>query len=332
MQDNPIQFAVVREDPLLEARVLRRHPARRLLLIASGGCTALTLASVRPDLKITLLDPNPSQLDLVKRKIRSLANGDRLDRNRMFNVDNSDPGGLSECGNFESLFRGLRSFLAEFVLPSDEMRRLFCEPGALADVSERLFAHPYWPVAFDLFFAEPLLNTMFGPDATQYAEPDSYPAYFRGLFERGLTRGDAMDNRFLHHVLLGCYLDRPACLPEFLTDPPDRFAFGFHHGTIDEQVNLSDYDFIGLSNIMDWMAPTDVERLMGKVLAETGPGTVVMWRQLNNRRDLAAHLRPAFRFDAAWDRALWEQDRSLFYSSVHVGLRDEVESRGTERT
>ena len=70
---------------------------------------------------------------------------------------------------------------------------------------------------------------------------------------------------------------------------------------------------------------------MHKVLSETSPGAVVMWRQLNNRRDLAAHLRPTFRFDATWERSLWEADRSLFYSSVHVGVRDGVESDGTEQ-
>ena len=87
MRDNPIQFAVVREDPRLEIQVLRRHPARRALLIASGGCTALTLASVWPNLGVTLLDPNPAQLDLVERKISALTREDDAARRRRFNVN-----------------------------------------------------------------------------------------------------------------------------------------------------------------------------------------------------------------------------------------------------
>lgn len=322
MRDNPIQFAVVREDPVIELDVLARFPAQSLLLIASGGCTALTLRAHLPSEKITLLDPNPSQLELVQRKTEALALPDRAERLARFNVGSSDPEGLSECGNFESLFRGLRGFLHDLVLPADELLRLFCEPGALAEAPALLFDHPYWRVAFELYFADPLLNTMFGPDATQHAPAHSYPGYFRALFERGLMRAGAVDNRFLHHVFLGRYLDRPGCLPHFLVEPVEGDPFDYHHGVIDARVSLGDYDFIGLSNIMDWMAPGEVGQLMGKVLSETGPGTVVLWRQLNNERDLAAQLRPAFHFDDAWNQALSGRDQSLFYSSVHVGVRE----------
>ncbi len=321
MRDNPVQFAVVREDPRLELEVLDRLPAQRLLLIASGGCTALTLAGLRGDLSMTLLDPNPSQLELVKRKIAMLGNSDRAERLAAFNVERDDPSGLSECGNFESLFRGLRRFLNEFVMPADAMRALFTRPGALAQAPTLLFAHPYWPVAFDLFLSESLLNTMFGPDATQYAEPASYPGYFRTLMERGLMRPDAQDNRFLHHVLLGHYLDRPSCLPSFVHAPPQAYPFTFHQGFIDDGMDLGAFHFIGLSNILDWMAPTEITRLMNQILGQTAPGTVVMWRQLNNQRDLTAHLRPVFSFDESWNQALWARDQSLFYTSVHVGVR-----------
>ena len=322
MRDNPVQFAVVREDPLIEIEILERHHCQHLLLIASGGCTALSLRAHLPSLAITLLDPNMAQLDLVQRKIEALALLKRPERLSRFNVENRDVTGLSECGNFESLFRGLRNFLYEFVLPADDMLRLFCERDVLARAPEVLFAHPYWSVAFEIFFADPLLHAMFGPNATQHAAPGSYPGYFRTLFERGLGRPDAFDNPFLHHVFLGHYLDRPGCLPHFLVEPADRYLFELHHGPIDEHVDLSEYDFIGLSNIMDWMVPADVETLLGKVLKESRPGTVVMWRQLNNERDLTASLRPSFSFDDEWSRDLWERDRSLFYSSVHVGVRD----------
>jgi len=320
VRDNAIQFAVVREDPRIEMEVLERHQCERLLLIASGGCVALSLATQRPSLAITLLDPNRAQLSLIERKIEALASP-RSERMARFNVETSAPQGLSECGNFESLFRGLRQFLFEFVLPAADMRRLFCEPDALAEAPTLLFEQPYWTVAFQLFFSDPLLNTMFGPHATQHAEPGSYPPYFRTRFERALQRPDALDNPFLHHVFLGHYLDRPESLPPFLVEPAERYDFDVHHGFIDADVDLSSFDFIGLSNILDWMPADDVEQLMQKVLRETEDGAVVMWRQLNNHRDITRYLSPTFAFDNAWDRALWERDRSLFYSSLHVGVR-----------
>ena len=68
MRDNPIQFAVVREDPRLDQEVFSRYPAKRPFLIASGGCTALTLQPLFPDAVFTLLDPNPAQLEHVRAK------------------------------------------------------------------------------------------------------------------------------------------------------------------------------------------------------------------------------------------------------------------------
>ncbi len=309
MRENPIQFAVVREDPRVERAVLARHPASRALLVASGGCTALALQGWQPDLDLTLLDPNPAQLDLVRAKIDAL--GGPLHR---FNVEDDAPDGLSQRGNFESLFRGLRGFVHEMIVPEDTLRRRFDAGGGFED----LIASRWWPVAFEMFFCDPLLVTMFGPAAVQHAPPGSYPAYFRQAFETGLRRADARDNPFLHHVLLGRYLARS--LPDFLTIPL-KPRFSWLQRFVHEVDDFGAWGLLGLSNLFDWMAPTEVEALMARLVAETRPGAVVVWRQLNNNRDLEALLAGAFDFDPAWQRALHAADRSLFYRSVHVGVR-----------
>lgn len=71
-RDNPVQFAVVREDPVIEIELLRDLRPRKALLVASGGFTALTLAALRPDLRLTRLDANAAQLDLVHWKVTAL--------------------------------------------------------------------------------------------------------------------------------------------------------------------------------------------------------------------------------------------------------------------
>ena len=68
MRDNKVQFAVVREDPMVEAELIRLTGANDVLLVASGGCTALTLQALFPDLHITLFDFNPAQLEWVRKK------------------------------------------------------------------------------------------------------------------------------------------------------------------------------------------------------------------------------------------------------------------------
>ncbi len=321
MRDNDVQFAVVREDPMVEAELVRLTNARNVLLIASGGCTALTLQALFPDLRITIVDFNPAQLERVREKMRALRDSDTATRHQRFNIGTSDPNGLNQNGNFESLFRGLREFIFDLVADETEIRALFEEQDRLASVSEILFSSKYWEVAFDLYFSDSLLNTMFGPDATQHAEPGSYPRYFQQLFERGLTSPTAFDNYFLHHVFLGYYLQRPASLPYYLLSPPTDYRFQMIEGTLDQVSELQCFDLISLSNIMDWMPLTESVALISYLQNEMKSGASVLYRQLNNDTDLSVHFGDSFAFNTALGVRFQSAERSLFYSNVHVGKR-----------
>ncbi len=321
MRENDVQFAVVREDPMVEAELVRLTNASSVLLIASGGCTALTLQALFPDLHITLVDFNPAQLERVREKMRALRETDTATRHRRFNIGTSDPNGLNQNGNFESLFRGLREFIFDLVADESEIRALFEEKDRLANVSELLFSSQYWQVAFDLYFSDSLLNAMFGPDATQHAEPGSYPRYFQRLFEKGLTSAAAFDNYFLHHVFLGYYLQRPASLPYYLLSPPTDYCFQMIEGTLDRVPDLQRFDIVSLSNIMDWMPLVEISALIGHLQREMKSGASVLYRQLNNDTDLSACFGDSFEFNAALGVRCQSTERSLFYSNVHVGKR-----------
>ncbi len=320
MRNNKVQFAVVREDPMIEAELVRLTNAKDVLFIASGGCTALTLQALFPDLCMTLVDFNPAQLDRVREKMRAL-HTDEATRCQRFNIGSSNPKGLNQCGNFESLFRGLREFIFDLVADEAEIRRLFEEKGQLANVSELLFSNRYWSVVFDLFFSDELLNTMFGPEATQHAERGSYPRYFQSLFEKGLASPQAFNNYFLHHVFLGYYLSRPECLPYYLVSPPTDYHFQMIEGTLVDVSELQRYDIISLSNIMDWMPLFEIASLIKHLQNGMRSGAVVLYRQLNNNTDLSTYFGDSFVFDQACGDRLLAAERSLFYSNVHVAKR-----------
>ena len=321
MRDNKVQFAVVREDPMVEAELIRLTKASNVLLIASGGCTALTLQALFPDLHITLFDFNPAQLERVREKMSALRDVDEATRCRRFNIGTSDPKGLNQNGNFESLFRGLREFIFDLVADESEIRVLFEEKGRLANVSEMLFSSKYWRVAFDLYFSDSLLNAMFGSDATQHAEPGSYPRYFQTLFEKGLTAAEAFDNYFLHHVFLGYYFQRPTSLPDYLLAPLTDYRFQMIEGPLDQVPELQSFDLISLSNIMDWMPLTEITTLISHLQNEMASGASVLYRQLNNYTDLSTDFGNSFEFDTALGVQFQAIERSLFYSSVHVGRK-----------
>lgn len=323
MRDNPIQFAVVREDPDIERRAMGGVPAR-VLLIGSGGCTALALQGHWPDTEFSLVDPNAAQLDLIRSKVHALQSGDSSSLQTRFNVGSIDADGLSQCGNFESLFRALRRFLEEFVVEEEEIRSWFVAPvggdGGRNDGLRRVFARTYWPVAFELHFSDALLNAMFGVAATQHAPAGSYPDYFRERLEEGLCRPDASHNYFLHHIFLGAYL--PQALPPFLVRPATEYHFDYIGDTLANVPGLDTYDLVDLSNIMDWMDTTESAAIAARLCEQMRPGATVLWRQLNNARNYLPWFEPAFGFDPKRDAELSLAERSLFYSSVHVGVKE----------
>ncbi|WNZ60686.1 DUF3419 family protein [Myxococcus sp. MxC21-1] len=312
-----LKFAVVREDAALELALVERTRARAVLTVASGGCTLLTLARRHPALELVGFDFNPRQLAHVREKAAGLG---RLPLSR-YSVEAEDAAALNQRGEFEGLFRTLRRFIEEFVAPAHELAAFFAPATTASQRREacaRWFASPYWPVAFELALAAPLLNTMFGPAATQHAEPGSYPGYFRAVFERGLQREDAPRNPFLQHVLLGRYLREDA--PEYL-QAEGPLALTLVQGSLPDVPRLDRFDVISLSNIFDWSEDALVAEWAGLLAREARPGCAVLIRQLNNRRDLRRFFQPAFKFDDALGAELLARDRSLFYERIEVGFR-----------
>lgn len=305
MRDNALQFGAVREDARLEREVLTTFSCARPLMVASAGCSVLALAQWFPQLSFTAIDPNPAQLSHACRRLGALRDGAGLDEHSA----------LSESGNFESLFRLLRGFVHDVIVPGERWLDYFA--GTAASPLDDARTSPMWHVAFELAFAEPVLVAMFGPAAIQHARRGSYPGYFRAVIEDGLSRPAARHNPFLHHIFLGHYL--AGAEPDYYGGVPAQ-NIRFEHGVI-EDADFGAFDFIGLSNVVDWMDDAALRALMTGVAAQTRPGTVVMFRQLNNDRPLYELLGSDFQTFHELGESLRARDRSLFYRRIHVCRR-----------
>lgn len=314
-----IKFAVVREDPDVEAEVCARVSAKRALVVASGGCTALTLAHRFPELRVAAFDLSAAQLAHVEAKRAAVMRGDLA----ALNVGDDSPLGLNQCGEFEGLFRTMRGFLEEFVAPRAELARYFDAEGHERDraaLVARWTSSRYWTVATELAFHDAFLHAMFGPAATQHATAGSYPGYFRAAFERGLRREDGATNAFLRHVLLGAY--DPASPPDYMLSRREP-AIDLIEGTLLDVPDLERFDVFSLSNVFDWSDDALAASWAG-ALRDARPGAAVILRQLNNHRDVRRFFRSAFAFDDALGAALLRRDRSLFYDRIEVGFRMEA--------
>jgi S-adenosylmethionine-diacylglycerol 3-amino-3-carboxypropyl transferase len=310
VKDNKIQFAVVREDPEIEVSIIKANQAsiKKILLIGSAGCTAFTIRNELSTIQQTLIEPNPAQIGLILEKELFLKTG-----NFKKIIE------LNQHGNFESLFRQLREFFYEFIITEEQLSKAVLSNDQT--VIKNVINHKYWPVGFDLFFSDSILNTMFGPDATQHAETGSYPGYFRKVYEKGLKGNDCITNYFLHHLLFSNY--NKNILPGYLTTSvPEIYTdFEIKNCLIHEVSDFSDYDFLSFSNIFDWAAVDYIESLATRIKNETKSGAIIVFRQLNNPRQFNKLFEPDFRFDHDLETKLLEHDRSLFYSKLNIGKK-----------
>ena len=318
MSNNPVQFAVVREDPLIESTLLDSMQGSQVLLIASGGCTGFHLSLHDPRLSIDLLDPNPAQLNLIEKKISLMENASREALGRQMNVGTDSPQGLNACGNFESLFRCFRDFLFEFVAPKDRWISAFGSDQKLQDLLAKLSQSRYWTVAFELFFSDSLLNAVFGSKATQHARKGSYPSYFKNALESGMKKPRASSNYFLHHIFLGHYL--PGFEPGYLKKPLSNLSFQLIEGPAESISDYGKYDFIHLSNIFDWMDPSETALTAARISRQMKPGAKLLIRQLNNTKNITSCFN-GIEFDFQLAGRLLEQDRSLFYNRILIGTK-----------
>jgi S-adenosylmethionine-diacylglycerol 3-amino-3-carboxypropyl transferase len=312
-----VKFAVVREDPALEAELIRLTNARTVLVVASGGCTALTLKRQFPSVDIFAFDPDPLQLAHVRAKAEAAARGDLY----ALSVGDAHPDRLNQRGEVEGVFRVLRRCLLEFVLTSEAIEIFFQKTttkATRAGLCADWFGARYWPTAFNVAFAHPLLEAVLGPRASRRDDADECARHFQRVFERGLRAPNAGRNPFLQHTLLGCYYYEDAPLYARTTGPlPVRLI----HGELADVPDLRRFDVISLSSLLDGLDDSLVERCAKKLADEVKPGCAVLLRQKTTTRDLRPLFAPAFAFDDALGTAFQQKDRSFMFDRVEVATR-----------
>ena len=345
----PLAFAQVREDPLLDREVVEATGRRlSVLVVASGGCTAALLASLPAIRYILLIDPNPAQLVLARLKLellRRCSTSQRLailghrnmapeERHRRISalLSGIDPEagalgpadlvarrGPDHAGRYEALFAALRRALAAqrsrldtLLELADPVRQRHLLDGPLRQALDQ---------ALDRVFDLPVLVRLFGPEATRNpAEP--FGTHFARRLVHVLTHRPARHNPWLRQMLGGRYPS--GCPAPWFTAraPVDPPRIEWVRSTMLEVLRDSGeiFDFIHLSNILDWLSPQEAARTLDGVAGALRPGGKVLVRQLNSRLDIR---RAGSRF--AWmeedsDRLL-AADRSFFYRAIHLGRR-----------
>jgi S-adenosylmethionine-diacylglycerol 3-amino-3-carboxypropyl transferase len=347
----PVAFAQVREDPLIDAWVVAHlSPNARVTMIASGGCTLAYLAARSGVTRIDVVDPNPAQLALARLKLHLLQNGDPAERLALLghwpmSADEREgrlcaalgtlglspetigppdvwaAKGPDHAGRYERVFAQLRKDLEPH---SAEVGQLL----SLRDPPEQARrADPATPLgraldgAFDRAMDLPILVQLFGEGATRNrVEP--FARHFARRTRHALATMPAADNPYLWQVLAGRY--PPGVAAPWLAEPaPQRLPeITWTNTLMTEALRRApgEYDFVHLSNILDWLSPEEARTTLDLAHAALRPGGWTLIRQLNSTLDI-----PSFGQGFAWQsddaQALHARDRSYFYRALHVGRK-----------
>lgn len=249
-----IAFSQVREDPTIEQQVIDRlarrqsHPLR-VLLVASGGCTALSLLAHPAVEQIEAIDLNSAQLHLVELRRSALLH---LSLDEQFALIGAE----TDCRSLrsqppvappspqtrQSLYERLRSHL-----PDSSLRFWDARPGQIAfgvnrvGRFEQLFRelaagvvaqglnplhapntaihHPQWKRVFDTVFERGKLAHTFGEAAVNYSMDRGFGEHFADVFAKALQRFVPTDNYFITQVWDDRYTAGSSGVPPYLQAP-----------------------------------------------------------------------------------------------------------------
>lgn len=343
----PVAFSQVREDALVdESVVLGLGENVDVLMIASGGCTAALLASMPQVRRLHLVDPNPAQLALCRLKLRLLKYARPVQRlallghrpmreeersSRLRNLlsdlmlprDALGPFrtvvamGPDHVGRYERVFRALQLSLGGSARELHAaLRSSGANRGAFAsdtDLGRTL------DEALEQVMSLSNLVRLFGKDATSNPEKP-FHIHFADRIRWIMENGQADTNPYLWQMLTGTY-------------PQDRFAPWLTRQAMARSPDITEscsrmeqalarergaYDFIHLSNILDWLSPEDAEKTLDLAAGALRPSGRVLIRQLNSTLDIRG-AGQMFEWLNAASNELWRRDRSFFYRALHLG-------------
>ncbi|MDB6156107.1 MAG: hypothetical protein JWL90_4560 [Chthoniobacteraceae bacterium] len=348
----PLAFSQVREDPLAEqALVAELAPGSRLFLISSGGDTAALLVSDGRAAKVELVDINPAQLALTRFKIYLLSHFEPAERLALLGHLPMEPSrraallapifktldlqddifgppeliakrGPDHAGRYEMLFERLRTRLNDF---SAELGELLAMDDPFEQV-RRVAVHTPFGRELDAAFSSVMhaenLIALFGQDATR--KPlFPFGEYFASRTRHALASGPACENPFLAQMLGGGFLNaRPYPWLDAPVKNPIPEVIYTCSTAIEalEKAGPHSFDFIHLSNILDWLDPAKATKTLDLAWEALTPGGLLLIRQLNSSLEIPL-LEPRLEWRGSQAALLGRRDRSFFYRACHVGCK-----------
>jgi S-adenosylmethionine-diacylglycerol 3-amino-3-carboxypropyl transferase len=247
-REDRLFFAQVREDPRLEIDALAPLQDAKVVVVSSGGCTALSLLAAGAG-HVTAVDLNASQNHLVELKVAALRWLTMPEIMSFFGVARGTPErrvrtygtirpllseraadfwdahqsllgrGSLACGVSEQFISVVVKVVKLFIHGRRKIERLLSLQSLeeQREFFDREWNTRRWRLLFPALLNRWTFNRTYDPAFFREVENPSFAAHFQRLLEHALCDVPVRSNYFLHQMLLGTYPNRvPDGVPPYL--------------------------------------------------------------------------------------------------------------------
>jgi S-adenosylmethionine-diacylglycerol 3-amino-3-carboxypropyl transferase len=328
INQSPIYFAQVREDPMVELNAIKEliplGKPLSICLIASAGdtlCSILAHPSKAEIHNIDVVDISPDQLFLTKLKLALILNYDGETVRQFLLADKMDR------EDFDQILYEMycnKTIDAETYKYWIKNFHLLIKGVNQSGRFELLFKEAMHSRNFDYFFSHENLTKIFGENATGYSMNKPFPEHFKGIYKTYVKLYDnSNDNYFFRQFVHDTYASD---LPIYLkSDEPiknDTFINYHQKSMLDHlaMASKNSYDIIHLSNITDWLNPHKFCDLLNQVGYALKKGGKVILRRLNSDTCIEDYLKKYYSKYGIYNFSVKSGifDKSHFYSEVIV--------------
>jgi len=238
--------------------------------------------------------------------------------------------GILASGVTERFIGGVMSVVRSAIHPPSRVRRLLACPDL--DTQRRFFAEEWdsrrWRLLFTVLLNRAVLRRTYDPAFFASVENPSFARHFEAVAAHTLTNLPVTTNYFVHQMLTGSYPTGVAGgLPPYL-DPSTAGSVASWPGRLTlVEGGFTDYlrsqppgclDGFALSNICEWLTPTQVDELFAEIVRTAAPGAPLVFRNFLGWTEVPDAWRGAVVEDRSRGEALIKADRSAVQRRIAV--------------
>jgi S-adenosylmethionine:diacylglycerol 3-amino-3-carboxypropyl transferase len=318
--EDQLMFGQVREDAAVEVMLVNEvQEPKRILIIASGGCTALSLIANGTYL-VDALDISAAQIAFVKQKVKVFEREtyyNVLDKLKSMNVSGAVDQKMRKFSELFHTFVHPRKVTQTFLNESDVNRQ--------SKFYKTNWRNWKWNLALKLAFNGTFLAAAKFPAAQQLV-PGSFSNIMEERFEHAMTKFPNNTNPYLWQTLLAQYPDRPEGLPFYMQQ--DNYSkivanlknLSLHCDGLLEWLTEQEpgsIDFFGLSNVLEVLPDHFADAIAQQIVRCGKPGALIITRTIFPRRH-ATFAHQNLQQEEELEKRAQSIDRSLFCNFIEV--------------